>query len=95
MTCPHSGERISNNISNNSTLHKWFVFTQFKFSNTSIWPIDRTLSGATTRDQIGLGSVGNEGALRILQSPSILKITVKHDADNFGKNVIDDFAKIN
>ena len=30
-----------------------------------IWPIDRTLSGATTPGQSGPGSDGNEGVLRI------------------------------
>ena len=34
-------------------------------SNSSIWPIDRTLSGATTPGQIGAGINGNEGILRI------------------------------
>ena len=36
-----------------------------------IWPIDRTLSGATTPGQSGPGSDGNEGVLRIPQSSSI------------------------
>ena len=40
-------------------------------SNSSIWPTGRTLSGATTPDQSGLGSNGNEGILRIPQSSSI------------------------
>ena len=35
---------------------------------SSIWPINRTLSGATTLGQGGLGSDGNEGVLRIPQS---------------------------
>ena len=39
--------------------------------NSSIRPIDRTLSGATTPDQSGPGSEGNEGVLRIPQSSSI------------------------
>ena len=34
----------------------------------SIWPIDRTLSGATTWSQSGLGSNSNEGVLYIPQS---------------------------
>ena len=38
--------------------------TQF----SSIWPIDRLLSGATTPDQIGPEGDGNEGVLRIPQS---------------------------
>ena len=37
----------------------------------SIWPIDRTLSGATTPSQSGPGSVGNEGVLRIPPNFSI------------------------
>ena len=38
---------------------------------SSIWPIDRTLPGATTMDQSGTGSNVNEGVLRISQSSSI------------------------
>ena len=37
---------------------------------SSIWPIDRILSGATTPGQSGPGSDGNEGVLRIPQSSS-------------------------
>ena len=40
-------------------------------SNNSIWPIDRTLSGATTLGQSGPETDGNEGVLYILQSFSI------------------------
>ena len=40
-------------------------------SNHSIWPIDRTLLGATTPGQSGPGSNGNKGVLRIPQSSSI------------------------
>ena len=36
-------------------------------SNSSIWHIDRVLSGATTLGQNGPGSKGNEGALHIPQ----------------------------
>ena len=38
---------------------------------SSIWPIDRTLSGTTTSGQCGPGNDGNEGVLRIPQSFSI------------------------
>ena len=38
---------------------------------SSIWPIDRVLSGATIPGQSGPGSNGNEGVLRIPQSSSI------------------------
>ena len=37
------------------------ISTQF----SSMWPIDKTLSGATTLGQSGPGSDGNEGVLRI------------------------------
>ena len=41
-------------------------------SNSSIWPIDRTLSGATTPGQSRPGSDSNEGVLHI---PQIFSIT--------------------
>ena len=44
-------------------------------SNSFIWPIDRTLSGATTPGQSGPGSDGNEGVLRIPQSISITVVS--------------------
>ena len=34
-------------------------------SNSSIWPIDRTLSGDTTPDQSVAGNDDNEGVLHI------------------------------
>ena len=40
---------------------------------SSIWPIDRTLSGATSPGQSGPGSNGNEGVLCIPQSSSITR----------------------
>ena len=40
-------------------------------SNSSIWPIDRTLSGAASPAQSGPGSDGNETVLYIPQSSSI------------------------
>ena len=33
--------------------------------NSSIWPIDKTLSGVTTPGESGPGSYGNEGVLHI------------------------------
>ena len=39
--------------------------------NISIWPIDRTLSGATTQGESEPTSNGNEGALRIPQTPAL------------------------
>ena len=44
-------------------------------SNSSIWPIDRILSGATTPGLNRLGSDGNEGVLRIPQSSSITGVS--------------------
>ena len=41
-------------------------------SNSSIWLIDRTLSGATIPGQSGTGNDGNEGVLRIPQSSNII-----------------------
>ena len=58
---PNPFLHIYSSISNNSS------FTQF----SSIWPIDRTLLGATTPSQSGPGSDGNEELLHILQSSSI------------------------
>ena len=42
-------------------------------SNSSIWTINKTLSGATTPDQGGSGNDGNKGVLRIPQSYSIIE----------------------
>ena len=47
------------------------ISTQFR----SIWPIDTTLSGATTPDQSRPGSDGKERVLRIPQSSSISRIS--------------------
>ena len=38
---------------------------------SSIWPIDKTLSGASTPGQSAHGNDGNEGVLHIPQSSSI------------------------
>ena len=48
---------------------KFCISTEF----SSIWPIDRILSGATTPGQSGPGSDGNELVLLILQSTSIIE----------------------
>ena len=47
---------------------------QFRMSMqfSSIWPIDRVISGATTPGQSGPGSDANEGVLHIPQSSSII-----------------------
>ena len=46
--------------------------------NSSIWPIDRTLSGATTASQSRPGSNGNEGVLCFPQSSSITETLPSH-----------------
>ena len=55
-------------VSNKLIKHKTFVHTQFTWSNSSIWPIGWTLSGATTQGQSVPASDGNDGELRIPQS---------------------------
>ena len=54
-----------------------FQVIQFNRSKqfTSIWPIDRTLSGATTPGQSTPGSNSYDGVLCILQSSSITGIS--------------------
>ena len=54
---------------------KTILFQAIQFSISmqfsSIWPIDRTLSGAIIPGQSGPGSNGNEGVLHIIQSSSL------------------------
>ena len=52
---------------------KTVLLIQFRINTqfSSIWPIDRTLSGATTPGQSKPGTDGNEGVLRIPKSSSI------------------------
>ena len=81
-------------ISNNSVQHKniFLVYTQLNVKTVlfqtiqlnistqfrSIWPIDRTQSGATTQSLSGPGSDGNKVVLYILQSFSIPEaLTIK------------------
>ena len=56
-------------------MSKTFLFQTIQFSISmqfsSVWSIDRTLSGATTTSQSGHGSDSNEQVLRILQSSSV------------------------
>ena len=67
---------INSSISNNSVYHtKAVLFQAIQFSIStqfsSFWTIDRTLSGATTPNQSGPGSDGNEEVLHIPLSSSI------------------------
>ena len=50
-----------------------FQIIQFSINTqfSSVWPIDKTLSGATTPGQSGPRNDGNEGVQRIFQSSSI------------------------
>ena len=60
------------------------INTQFKCKNSklkklrinSIWPIDRTPSGATAPGLSGPGYDWNEGVLRIPQSSSIIRTSL-------------------
>ena len=65
-------QTIQFSISTTVSLSKTVLFQTIQFSISpqisSIWPLDRTLSGTTTPGQSGLGSDGNEGVLRIPQS---------------------------
>ena len=47
------------------------ICTQF----SSIWPIDSTLSGATTPGQSGPAIDGNKGVLRISKSSNITEVS--------------------
>ena len=58
----------------NPFLYLWTVQTREISISTqvsSIWPVDRTLSRATSPGQSGPGNNGNEGVLRIPQSSCI------------------------
>ena len=71
----YSAQLNSSNSNNSVSMSKTVSFQtiQFRISTqfSSIWPIDRTLSSATTPGQSGPGSNGNEGVLRIPQISSI------------------------
>ena len=72
-------------ITNNSVKQQLFIYTQlnvktvifqtiqFNISTqfSSVWPIEKTVSGATTPVQSGLGRNGNKGVLHIPKSSSI------------------------
>ena len=57
-------------LSINTQFTVLFQAVQFSIKFSSIWPIDRILSGALTPGQSGLYSDDNEGVLRIPQSSS-------------------------
>ena len=78
---------------------QFIISTQF----SSIWPIDRTLSGAATPGQSGPGSDVNKGVLHIPQSSSITGtspsdcfVSYKQDTNsgwrlNLGRDAVDVF----
>ena len=75
-TIQFSPSTVSMSISNNSVSYtKTILFQAIQFSIstqfTSIWPIDRTMSGDTAPGQSEPWSNGNEGVLLIRQSSSI------------------------
>ena len=49
---------------------KYPIIMLSKWLNSSIWPIDGTLTGITNPDQSGPESNGNEAVIHILQTPS-------------------------
>ena len=51
----------------NQFYFKQFILVSHLFVNKLYWPIDRTLSGASTPSHSGPGSNGNEGLLNIHQ----------------------------
>ena len=62
-------------------------------SNSSIRPIDRILSGATTPGQSGPGSDSNEGVLHIPQSFNITEASpsdclVSHAGHSLGEGIL-------
>ena len=77
-------------LNNNSIKYQSFVYTQLnvktvlfqtiQFSISTqfsfIWPIDRTISRATTPSQNGLGSDGNKGEQRIPQTFNVTEVSL-------------------
>ena len=69
-------ERVNNYITRSLNV-KTILFQQIQFSVStqfiSIWPIDRTLSGATTSEPSEPESDGNEEVFHIPQAPALLE----------------------
>ena len=62
---------------------KFSISMQFKCWNSSIWPIDKTLSGTTTPGQSGPESDGNERVLCIPPSSRFLTSYPQHSLGEF------------
>ena len=82
--------RVTVSITPRAPLTVLFLTIQFSISHlfllsfnvkNCIWPIDRTISGATTPGQRGFGSDGNEGILHI---PQTSNFTVASPSDCLG-----------
>ena len=63
------------------------LFAKLWMLNSSIWPIDRTLSGITTPDLSGSGSNGNERVLHILQISKATKSPSNDFVSNTGHSL--------
>ena len=61
---------------NVKTVLFWTIQLCLSIQFSSIWSIDRTLSGPTTPGHSGLVSDGNKGGLRIPQSSSITAVSL-------------------
>ena len=66
------------------------ISTQFNF----IWPIDRTLSGATTLGQSGPGSNGNKRVLHILQSSSVTEASLLNCLVSYPEHSLEESAEM-
>ena len=73
----------------NSSISKYQFIISTQIS--SIWPIDRTLSGATTPGQSGPGSDGNKGVLRIFQSSSISEASLSDCLVSYPEHRFEEF----
>ena len=60
-------------------------------SNNSIWPIDRTLSGATTLGQSESESDGNEGVFCISQSSSFNAASLSDNLVSYPGHLLEEF----
>ena len=60
-------------------------------SNTSIWPIDKTLSGAATSDQSGPENNGDEGVLHIPQIHNIPRASQSDGIVSYEGQTLEEF----
>ena len=74
-----------------ASFEKSFVCTQFKWSNSSIGPIDKALSSAITQGQNELESNANEGVLHILKSSSITEASLSDGSVSYPGHSLEEF----